>query len=509
MKALRITTALVLALGVSACGSTVSLGQQSASGSAPALGSGGNSGAGASAQELGPSIPAQVSGARGSASSTASAIPTSNSADASAGASSVSSAPAGAVSGRGFTAKQAYIGVTTQKDVGTATSALGISNLDFGDQEGQIRAVIAEINRRGGILGRTVVPHFYDLKSADLESNRQGAAQATCAAFTQDFKVLAVVNLVAGVDVPSLYTCLSKHDTPIVSGGFIPVDSQFQRSLQSYLYQLVSPAYDQFGSVFLDRLNARQYFSGWSQSGGPASGAAKVGIEYADDPTDTRIAGYLKSELTHRGFAVVKTYAYDGSSVQTSTSSIGRSVLPMRGAGVTHLVFLDSAVLYFMIAAENQGYRPRYALTSYSATATLLQSNASAKQLNGSLGFGWLPVSDVDAQHDPGATAGKAACRSAMSKGSQNISSRGAELVAYEFCDGFFMISEAMKLAGGFSTSSLRAGVSHLGSTFRSAIAFRTALRVDRPYIPGAGRDFGWDTPCSCFRYLNTSTFAF
>jgi hypothetical protein len=407
--------------------------------------------------------------------------------------------------GRGFDARTAYIGVTTQKDASTALAAIGVAGLDFGDQEAQARAAIAEVNRTGGLLSRKLVPRFYDVKSADALTNPQTAAEAACRGLTEDTQVVAVVNLVAAIDLPSFNACLKKHETPVVSGGFVPASNGFFQSLDPYHYGVAAPAYDVMAPLLVARLQALHYFAGWdTTNGGPGNAPVKVGIIHKDSPDQRRIANHLMALLKQRGVDVARTFAYDGSSTQATTSGQANAVLPFRTAGVTHVLHLSSEVFYFMNAAENQSYRPRYGLTSLSGTNLLLQGSAPARQLSGSLGIGWLPAADVDAQNRP-STAGGAVCTRAMRAGGQSVSG-GAALTAAEFCDAVFLVAQAARAGGGFSADALRDGANRLDRSFRPAATFRSGLSTRSTTVPAAARDLAWDAQARVFRYLGTTT---
>lgn len=263
-------------------------------------------------------------------------------------------------SGRGYDAKNIYIGFPTQTDVDMAAKNVGLGVLSYGDQVGQIRAVIDDVNRHGGVLGRTLSPVFHDIKTADA--------------------------------------------------------STFDRQ---------------------------------------ASGAASA-------------------------------------------------VLRFRSNNVTHVLSSDSFVAFFMLPAEDQGYRPRYGLNSYHVPAAALQALVPPRQLAGSLGIGWLPVSDVDAAHNPGPVGpGETACRKVMKDAGVNISSAGAALIAMEFCDGTRLFVDGIVAGGGPGSRAIHAGVARAGPTFRSALVWRSGLSSSRFDLPGMARDLGFDG--SAYRCLSAA----
>src|SRR3954447_1248208 len=363
----RHAAALVaMAFAVAGCGTTVDgVGTTTAAGApqgglsvpgaassgAAAAGTGGSAAAGAGA----------FAGTTGSAGSVPAGSAAGAVGDSSAGAAGGAIGARGAAlptSGRGYDAGHVYLGFPTNNDV---NKAAGLGTNDFGDQEAQIKAVVGDVNKHGGLLGRTVVPVFHDIKTSDLEVDPQTQAQATCTAFTQDRTVLAVINIVANIDLPTFFACLAKHDTPEFSAGFVPVDDTLLRQYSPYLYKLTAAAFDGLTPLWISRLLALGYFRGWNTTTGKTSPAeAKIGLLYPDAQPQIRIFAGIKSELASHGLKVTKEYRYDVSSLNAESSAMANAVLAFRNAGVTHILSSESDVFLFMEAADSQHYRPRY-----------------------------------------------------------------------------------------------------------------------------------------------------
>jgi hypothetical protein len=419
-----------------------------------------------------------------------------------AGGGAVASGGAMAATGHGYDEKHVYIGFPTNTDVSKAAPA-GLGASEFGDQEGQIRAVVAEVNRHGGLFGRTIVPRFHDIKTASLQADPQTAAQSTCTAFTEDSTVVAVVNIVAAIDLPTFYSCLAKHDTPIISAGFVPIDDEMFSTFAPYLYKTTSASFTALSPVWIDRLSALGYFHGWNAAAGASAATpAKVGLLYPDRQPQQRIFAALKSQLAAKGIRVVKDFQYNASSLDAESADMSNAVLQFRDAGVTHVLSSESDVLLFMTAADSQHYRPRYGLNSYHAPAVQLQGTVPASQLVGSMGVGWLPITDVDASHNPGSVGpGEKACRQVMRDANQDISGAAPAVVAFALCDSVHMISRGMTAAGSLASGGMRDGLSRIGDTFQPALTWRCAL--SRRYdLPGAVGDFRYHK--GAYHYVTT-----
>jgi hypothetical protein len=132
------------------------------------------------------------------------------------------------------------IGFPTQNDATRSVQALGLEGLDFGDIEGDIKAVVADINRRGRLFGRQLVPVFRDNATADLLSDPNRVGQTNCTYFAQDRRVVAVVNVLVLLDVDSFRSWLAKEKIPFfVASGL--VDEKVLESLRGYIYNAYRP----------------------------------------------------------------------------------------------------------------------------------------------------------------------------------------------------------------------------------------------------------------------------
>jgi ABC-type branched-subunit amino acid transport system substrate-binding protein len=497
---------LALVVATSACGSTVPLAQRTA---LPSTSDSGVDGGTSAPGGVGRPPTSGAGGDRAAdASSTGRALADSSGGRAPGDASAPASQQGTSTSGAalpGVDSRHVYVGFPTNNDASSASHNLGLSGLDFGDQVGQVHAVVDELNRRGGLLGRTVVAVVHDMSTASLETNAASQAQATCNALTVDRPVAAVVNIVAAIDNDTFFRCLAKHRTPLFSGGFVPVDHQLLNSYAPFLYKLPAADFDAFGPAWIARLQARGYFGGWDTARAVATSApAAVGLLYADLQPSSRIFAKLKQELRRRGIAVKAEFAYDASSLSGESSAMSSAVLQFRSKGVTHLLSDASDVQLFMSAADSQGYKPRYGLNSY--LAPQLQAGNAPGQLVGSIGVGWVPAADVARTENPGPNPGEAGCRTTMKKAGQDLSSYGVELIAFSLCDGVGLFATGTRAGGSTDAVVLRRALNLAGPRFLPALTFRSGVNANSATLSAAGRDFAWQTSCSCFRYLDRTT---
>lgn len=121
---------------------------------------------------------------------------------------------AGANTGRvgtvkGVTSKEIRIGYGTQKDADQAAAGFGL-NAVFGDVEAQARAIVNDINERGGVLGRKLTLVVHDERTASDLQSPDGTAASQCEDWTKDRPVFAGVNIVGARNISSFFSCMAK-----------------------------------------------------------------------------------------------------------------------------------------------------------------------------------------------------------------------------------------------------------------------------------------------------------
>ncbi len=400
--------------------------------------------------------------------------------------------------GPGWDEENVYLGVITQKDAKEVFARFG-GGVDPGDTEAQARAVAADLNAKGGILGRKVVLVFRDQATLATASDPNGTGAATCTYFAEDKRVLAVFNIVTVMDFPPFRSCLAKAGIPLFSAGVKTVDDTAGKALAPHFYQPLGVSWDALAPVLVQRLRAQGWFDGWNvRTGTAAPGTAKVGILVDGTEVGTRIGKRLQKELAAAGSKGALVYQYDqpGDGQQASVNYFN-------GNGVTHVIVTDVELTAFQTAANGQGYRPRYGITTFNAPANNMESSLTPPGANnGALGVGWVPTFDVSGAEDPGASAPRRACVATMGKAGQTFAGkRLAESYATALCDYGNLVKQGAEAGGGLTPAAVFAGLTRVGPSFPTAVGFSSGLSGGRLFVPGAVRDLGWDTACRCVTY--------
>jgi substrate-binding family protein len=413
------------------------------------------------------------------------------------------SAPGGATGAvQGITATEIKIGFGTQKDADQAAAQFGL-NAVFGDQERQSRAIADEINKHGGILGRKLKLVFHDDRTARDLANPDATATAQCADWTQDRPVFAGINIVASRNVNSFFACMAKARTPLLVSD-LATHSQHQLSTNApYLYFPGVATLERWAPTWIQRLNARGYFGGWNTTVGNAGTApVKVGVPYEDSEDGRRYLKIVTKALADVGRTVAESFAFSPQADE-ALRQIPQMVLQFRTRDVTHVLLPASAYLITPVA-ERQNYRPRYGMTTLDGLSSLTVTTSPREQLRGTLAVGWLPVSDVDAAHDPGpVSSNQTRCRKTLEAAGISTSDRLTFTTQLIVCDLFYFLEAALKRAGAATPAALQQGAAALGDTFPPAFTFVERYGPNRYDGAAAVRDVRFDEGCGCFVFFD------
>jgi hypothetical protein len=384
----------------------------------------------------------------------------------------------------GTTATTANLGITYLSGGDALFSSFGFS-LATGDARGFSEALIKIINSRGGVLGRKLVPVWHEVRASDA-ADPKTAEQQTCAAFTQDNKVFAAVN--APTD------CMVAAKVPIApAGGQGAFDAAYFTERAPYFYGPPFLNTDSLVPTLLDRLEAKRFLT-------PQS---RIGLFYSDNVVQQRIMAKLKKSLAARGLKVVATFGRDPNN---EVGSSGNGVLPFRTANVDKIISFDASIAIFMITAERQGYRPKYALSTFLNLASVQQVVPPKEQLVGSFGVGWQPRNDVgDDQQIP--LPGTRDCAAAASNSGQPNPTGSAAFILWTYCEAIQTFVYGAEHGGGFAPADIRRGLTAAGAAFPTALNFGAAYGLGRYDGARGVRDIAYDTGCSCFRYQGTRSY--
>lgn len=376
------------------------------------------------------------------------------------------------------------VGITYYEDASAGLAAIGASGGTLGDQESYAEIVVNDVNARGGLGGKKVVPVYFGFDANPGAQPIPDQEEQACARFTQDNKVQIVLGETIG---PTLIACLRKRGIPVVGENSF-TGSGSARYAGGGVVDVGAFNVDRRAREQVKALQAQKYFTGWNTTTGAAGPApVKVGIiGYDGTEWKDSIANHLEPAVQAAGFGKPDTVivaphdSYDNLAVMSN--QLQSAVLQFKANGVTHVLVWDDngvSTLFFMKAAEQQAYRPRYGVNSGNNMNLLVSTDLVDKgQVAGAVGMGWIPMQDIpDTDSGPDSTYSnpvRKTCNAVMAKGGQQGSSYN-EYFANKYCGAMNAIKAAADI-GGVSPSSFLAALDTLGSSVPSPATPATFL---------------------------------
>lgn len=468
-------------------------GADTGTGSTPGATGSGGPGPGAGAGGSGSSIP----GTGGSSGGGTGGSPADGGAGSGSGAAPGGGAGSDAGAGGGGPAGPAVTDPITLGFLTTEASNAGSLGIDLGQSfsgREALEAMVRALNADGGIAGRPITPVFARTDTASVSWEADYAA--ACATLTQDRHVDAVLGY-SFAFFDSFESCLTEAGVVHVTTGYTVAD---EAGMAHYplLYGLAALTHDRYWRTVL----------GGAVSSGYLTPANTVGILRASCPYDRRAWERTGSAVAAELGVVIGTVeelnCISGASGAGSVvTQIQSAVLRFRSRGVDTVMVEGPATIIFATAAESQGWRPRYLLSSLSGGSAMV-GNVPDAQLVNFHGFGWLPSVDVRAPQQPPPNAAQERCLEVLASQGLRPSSSGDYGTAYGTCDAFFLYEAALRATNGNSDpGAIAAAIDALGDDYQSAYTLDGRTRFGgRHDAPALARPWAWDGGCGCFTYV-------
>lgn len=380
------------------------------------------------------------------------------------------------------------IGVITQPQLEGAAKALGLDGVTTGDTKKQVDAVVTWIRANGGLAGRQiqVVEHAVDLSDGSNDAIQNKA----CVALAEDLKVQFVVTVLGGLR--TLTSCLAKRGVAVLADN-AGIDDQFRARYAATIASPSEAAPGRFMTNLVDHLIKR----GWLTSN------SKIGI-MARENTDGRavVEQYLKPALRRNGLKEAITEYVDDTKGDGGSNQSASAVLRFRSAGVDRFIPAFYSPLYFMLAAERQGYRPAYTISSNDAPGALIEGLAPSNQLENAVGMGWQPFLDIAKGTKPGPVSTRETlCFQLMEKAGQAASSTLVKGFQAQVCDLLFYLKDLTDRRPQLPRDLLTSGRRALGSSYVSPATFRVDVTNRTDGMAGF-RPLAYLENCECFQYV-------
>ncbi|HVV74866.1 MAG TPA: hypothetical protein VHC43_02445 [Mycobacteriales bacterium] len=365
--------------------------------------------------------------------------------------------------------------------------SLGISGLSTGDPVAQAKAITAYINGHGGLAGRRIQLYEGAVNASSAASNVESAYGAACAKLVQDDKVSYVVsytNLSA-----SRLACYAKAGVTLLDDQSGVPDPAGAADANLF----ASP-----GELALGRASRELVDDLWRR--GWLNARSKVGTFSWDTPDGHLfISKYLDPALASHG---LKPVAAAFVTNDASAANQGGTVLKFRSSGVDRVIPIAASPLFFMEAAQTQGYYPAYAVTSTWGPGALIESTAPKNQLRNAAGIGWDKYLDIGAGKMPGAvSSNETLCFHIMKSAGQASNTTTVQTFETALCNVMLFL-QAVSKKFGLGPQMLQLA-RDANFTFPSADAFVIRLAPGRADGVSAYRDIAYETSCNCFQYTS------
>jgi ABC-type branched-subunit amino acid transport system substrate-binding protein len=376
-------------------------------------------------------------------------------------------------------------------------AAFGGSLPEKVDQPDIYNALVRAQNKKGGIHGRPIVPVFAETDSAS--NNFDADLAAACSTFVEDHKVEAVIGRISDLTDP-LETCLNKRQIPHIAATPEGRDDKYLAQYP-YLFNTMSLSLEQRTRVKVDYAVASGIFK-------PSD---KIGVLFAGCPAELRswdqdALPYFKSKGLNVASVFYTRCPQGASDAITEVGKIGNVLLQFRSAGVNKVYFhaAELAALFIMAnAAEAQGYRPTYFVSSLANTA-VSGTQIPAEQKPNVLGIGWSPASDVQKAQWPAPNPAAASCLVGLRAEGITPQTPLDNINAFIMCDTMSLFVAAADAAGGrVDGPSIAAAIRGIGTKQQNAYSYDGTSH----YGPGrqsgiaSAYPYGWNAGCACYRY--------
>lgn len=362
------------------------------------------------------------------------------------------------------------------------------------------QALIAALNKQGGLHGRRIDPVYASTDTAS--TNWATDFQAACATFTQDNHVAAVLGYAFDYE-RNFESCLAQNGVAHLTTSFNVPDNN-ELSQWPLFWSLETPTIDERSLAKIQGAMAT----------GELTPQNKLGVLLDDCPGTmhawtTVVQPYLRR--MHIDIAATQDYGCgtgNNASEANAVSQAGNAMIAFRSKQVDRVIFISASegppLLVLSEAAESQHYYPKWIVSSL-ANLSVLAGQAPRDQLKNVDGYGWLESQDVAPSQYSKPNAMQRRCLDLLKSENVVPSSAADYSFAYSICEAMFVYGQALDRTGGSSVgTSIIAVLAKVGdflSTLNYAGRSRFAPAV-RNNAPRVYRHLVWQDSCSCFNYV-------
>lgn len=381
---------------------------------------------------------------------------------------------AGGATDIGVTATEIHLGIGIL-DIGVAAQ-LGF-NFDIGDQRSRYQAMIDDVNGRGGIAGRQLVPHYRTIEAARPETQ-----QAACVGWIEDDEVFAVM-------VSTQFTQAS--GVCVTGQGATPLFMNDGFDQSYYGNGLLFTTQPSDNRILRDQAR-------YLVDAGVLEGRT-IGILSGDGAERLAIDGTLVPGLAAGGFEVAAIEEVPATVSGTQRMSI--AISNFRAAGVDFVIIAANVILAgpFVQSAERAGFNPEYAISDFNQQINDQVASYYPDAFEGTIGLSTRRFSEYRAGNPP--PPADQACLDRVLPADPKVlpATNSAFEVAMHECSLFdVFVAGATNAGPGLTRSSLVAGIGQIGATPLAGL-YDGVFDPTRHDGGNHVREVQWHRSCQCW----------
>ena len=311
-------------------------------------------------------------------------------------------------------------------DLDAVKKLTGFQTASVGDQEAQVQALEDWVNDHGGLDGRKMDAVF---RLYDAQTDSPAAEEQLCNKITQDDKAFAVV--MTGQYQTNARACYTERNTLVLDASLYAMNQGYFDDNSPYLWTASFPEYYGFIRSYIKVLVDHAFFDGEDS----------VGVVAADSPINRKAIEEVATPLLEAAGVKPEVSWVDTTDTGSLFEGLTQAAVDYRSKGVDRVMFLGGsrlASVFASVAATQDGFTPRYAISSFD-NPTFFVNNPDtipAGTMDGMVGIGFHPPQDVPDSELPFPTAkAETACLDIYEAAGITFDTRESARVALPYCD--------------------------------------------------------------------------
>ena len=381
-------------------------------------------------------------------------------------------------------------------DLDAVKNYTGFNTAEVGDQEAQVRALATWVNANGGLGGKKMEAIY---RLYDAQNDSPSAEEQLCNKITQDDKAFAVV--MTGQYQTNARPCYSARQTLVIDASLYAMSQDYFNEHSPYLWTASFPEYNSFVRSYVKVLVEQAFFEGEKE----------VGLIVGESPLNRKTVEKLAVPLLKEAGITPSVSLVDTTATGTLFEGLTQAAVTFRSKKIDRIMFLGGsrlASVFASIAATQDGFAPRYAVSSFD-NPTFFVSNPDTipdGTMDGMVGIGFHPPQDIPDKDMPFPAPGvETVCMDIYKAAGITFPTRESARVALPYCDAVRMLklgADNLAPGGNFNAAGLALAIDANGASFQTASGFGNRLGNGARAASGGYRVLKYDEAKGHFVYV-------